>query len=37
MGKYVRLGLPYPLDQQNIGRVDMEELKMLIESLGFSV
>jgi pyruvate formate lyase activating enzyme len=37
MGKYVRLGLPYPLDQQNIGRVDMEELKLLIESLGFSV
>ena len=37
MGKYIRLGLPYPLDQQNIGRVDMEELKTLIESLGFSV
>jgi pyruvate formate lyase activating enzyme len=37
MGKYVRLGLPYPLDQQNIGHVDMEELKLLIESLGFSV
>jgi pyruvate formate lyase activating enzyme len=37
MGKYVRLGLPYPLDQRNIGRVDMEELKLLIESLGFSV
>jgi pyruvate formate lyase activating enzyme len=37
LGKYVRLGLPYPLDQQNIRRVDMEELKLLIESLGFSV
>ena len=37
MGKYVRLGLPYPLDQRNHGRVDMEELKLLIESLGFSV
>jgi pyruvate formate lyase activating enzyme len=38
MGKYIRLGLPYPLDQrieENI--VNAEDLIAMIKSLGFSV
>ena len=38
IGKYLRLGLTYPLNQrinENISNID--ELKTLIESLGFSV
>lgn len=38
MGKYIRLGLPYPLDQrieENI--VNVEDLIAMIKSLGFSV